>query len=106
MTEETFDEIAKKIDQLQELPSDISDVVEKKYTDITNDITKTTITRDEFAHFQLMVIRDTCQLRVRSTTLPPETVFKYIFFSITRVSGSHSRREVSLAMIKTTLLET
>ena len=95
MTEESFDEIAKKIDQLQELPSDISDVVEKKYTDITNDITKTTITRDEFAHFQLMVIRDTCQLRVRSTTLSPETVLK-IFSSVSRGSVGHIPEERSV----------
>ena len=66
VTEETFDLVAKKIERLQDLPKNLTEVVSRTYSDISKDITRTTITRDEFAQFQLMVARDTCKVRVRS----------------------------------------
>ena len=66
VTEETFDLVAKKIERLQDLPKNLTEVVSRTYSAISRDITRTTITRDEFAQFQLMVARDTCKVRVRS----------------------------------------
>ena len=69
VTEETLDLVAKKIERLQDLPKNLTEVVSRTYSDISKDITRTTITRDEFAQFQLMVARDTCRVRVRISIL-------------------------------------
>jgi len=63
VTEETFDIVAKKIERLQYLPKNLTEVVSKTYSDISKAISRTTITRDEFAQFQLTVARDTCKVR-------------------------------------------
>jgi len=63
VTEADFDIITKKIDQLEYLPQNLTDAVTNTYSDISKDIKKTTITKDEFASFQLSVVRDTSHLR-------------------------------------------
>jgi len=63
VTQATFDVISQKIKTLEGLPKNLSKAVSRTYHDITEDISQSTITKDEFASFQLLVARDTCHIR-------------------------------------------
>ena len=71
VTQATFDVISQKIKTLEGLPKNLSKAVSRTYHDITEDITQSTITKDEFASFQLLVARDTCHIRVSKKIILP-----------------------------------
>ena len=60
VTEEKFATVSKKVEKLQTLPLNISHHVNA----LTKDLTASTITRNEFAKFQLTVARDTALVKV------------------------------------------
>ena len=64
VSEETFDIVARQVEELSKLPESLNASVARTYTDITANINRMTITREEFAAFQLSVARDTCKTRV------------------------------------------
>ena len=64
VSEETFDLVARQVEELNKLPESLNASVAKTYTDITANLNRMTITREEFAAFQLSVARDTCKTRV------------------------------------------
>ena len=64
VSEETFDLVARQVEELSKLPESLNASVARTYTDITANLNRMTITREEFAAFQLSVARDTCKTRV------------------------------------------
>ena len=64
VSEESFEIVARQVDKLKDLPKSLNEKVEKSYTELSKGMSKDTITRDEFAEFQLSVARDTSHLRV------------------------------------------
>ena len=64
VSEETFDLVARQVEELSKLPESLNASVARTYTDITANINRMTITREEFSAFQLSVARDTCKTRV------------------------------------------
>eukprot|EP00092_Neocalanus_flemingeri_P028443 GFUD01030885.1.p1 GENE.GFUD01030885.1~~GFUD01030885.1.p1 ORF type:complete len:415 (+),score=118.63 GFUD01030885.1:158-1402(+) len=63
VTEETFEIVARQVDALKELPKSLNEIVDKSYSQLSQGMSQSTITRDEFAQFQLNVARDTSHLR-------------------------------------------
>lgn len=63
VSEEAFEIVARQVDKLKDLPTSLNEKVEKSYTELSKGMSKDTITRDEFAEFQLNVARDTSHLR-------------------------------------------
>lgn len=63
VTEETFEIVARQVDALKELPKSLNEIVDKSYSQLSQGMSQSTITRDEFAQFQLNVARDTSNLR-------------------------------------------
>merc|ERR1712241_148589 len=61
VSEETFDLVARQVEELSKLPESLKASVAQTYTNITANINS--ITREEFAAFQLSVARDTCKTR-------------------------------------------
>ena len=61
VTEEKFATVSQKVEKLQTLPLNISHHVNA----LTKDLTASTITRNEFAKFQLTVARDTARVKVK-----------------------------------------
>jgi len=63
VSEETFDLVARQVEELNKLPESLNASVAQTYTAITANLNRMTITREEFAAFQLSVARDTCKTR-------------------------------------------
>jgi len=63
VTEDSFDIVARQVDALKDLPKTLTAIVDKSYSELSQGMSQATITRDEFAQFQLSVARDTSQLR-------------------------------------------
>ena len=61
LTEESFEEISRKVQKLQDLPNSIMESVNK----IKLDLPKTAITKEEFSSFQLAVVRDLATVKVK-----------------------------------------
>ena len=61
LTEESFEEISRKVQKLQDLPNSIMESVNK----IKLDLPKTAITKEEFSSFQLRVARDLATVKVK-----------------------------------------
>ena len=64
VTEDTFDLVARQVVELRKLPESLNASVARTYSDMTANLNRMTITRQEFASFQLSVARDTCRTRV------------------------------------------
>ena len=64
VSEETFDLVARQVEELNKLPESLNASVAQTYTDIKANMARMTITREEFSAFQLSVARDTCKTRV------------------------------------------
>ena len=62
VTEEKFATVSKQVEKLQTLPLNIS----RHVNALSEDLTASTITRNEFAKFQLTVARDTARVKVKS----------------------------------------
>ena len=65
VTEAAFDILARKLDKLESLPRNLSEAVSKTFSNMSEDLSRSTITKNEFASFQLVVARDTSHIRVR-----------------------------------------
>ena len=79
----------------------------KKITQtLAEDIAKSTITKDEFASFQLLVARDTCHVRVSQILLFLDWIKRHLYCSTRNDSGSFFREEVSTTTPGTILPET
>ena len=65
VTEEKFATVSKQVEKLQTLPLNIS----RHVNAISEDLSASTITRNEFAKFQLTVARDTARVKVCMTSL-------------------------------------
>jgi len=63
VSEETFDLVARQVEELNKLPESLNASVAQTYTDIKANMARMTITREEFSAFQLSVARDTCKTR-------------------------------------------
>jgi len=63
VSEEAFEVVAREIEALKDLPSTLNAKVEDTYSKLSKGMSTETITRDEFAQFQLNVARDTSHLR-------------------------------------------
>ena len=64
VSEEAFKVVAGEVESLKEFPEKLNAKVEKTFSKLSEGKTEQTITRDEFAQFQLLVARDTSHLRV------------------------------------------
>ena len=60
LTEESFEEISRKVQKLQDLPNSLMESVNR----IKLDLPKTAITKKEFSSFQLAVARDLATVKV------------------------------------------
>merc|ERR1711997_1049601 len=67
VSEETFDLVARQVEELNKLPESLNASVAQTYTDIKANMARMTITREEFSAFQLSVARDTCKTRFNAT---------------------------------------
>ena len=106
VTEADFDMITRKIDKLEYLPQNLTDAVTNTYSDISEDIIKSTISKEEFASFQLSVVRDTSHLRVSFYQLRIKSSKSLSYFSIKRENGLSSNKGDNLVIQKTILPET
>ena len=64
VSEESFEVVARDVEKLKKLPETLTSQMDQSYSKLSKGMSKSTITRDEFARFQLSVARDTSQLRV------------------------------------------
>ena len=64
VSEEAFKVVAGEVESLKEFPEKLNAKVEKTFSKLSEGKTEQTITRDEFAQFQLLLARDTSHLRV------------------------------------------
>ena len=106
VTEADFDMITRKIDKLEYLPQNLTDAVTNTYSDISEDIIKSTISKEEFASFQLSVVRDTSHLRVSFHNVRIKSSKYFSYFSIKRENGLSSNKGDNLVIQKTILPET
>ena len=88
VTEESFEEVSKKVQQLQDLPKNLMQSV----NEIKLDLPKTAIMKKEFSSFQLRVARDLAKVKVKLSTHKQKKYFlflsnKYYYFSSARASG-------------------
>merc|ERR1719153_782506 len=63
VSEEAFEVVAREVESLKEFPEKLNAKVEQTYSKLSEGKTEQTITRNEFAQFQLIVARDTSHLR-------------------------------------------
>jgi len=63
VSEESFEAVARDVEKLKKLPETLTSQIDQSYSKLSKGTSKSTITRDEFARFQLSVARDTSQLR-------------------------------------------
>jgi len=63
VSEESFEVVARDVEKLKKLPETLTSQIDQSYSKLSKGTSKSTITRDEFARFQLSVARDTSQLR-------------------------------------------
>jgi len=61
--EEDFDIVARQVEKLKDLPKSLNEIVDKSYSKMSQGMSKSGISREEFAQFQLNVARDTSHLR-------------------------------------------
>ena len=64
VSEESFEVVARQVEALKGLPESLNAKVDQTYSKLSKGMGMSTITRDEFAKFQLNVARDTSHLRV------------------------------------------
>ena len=64
VSEEAFEAMAREVESLKQFPDKLNAKVEQTYSKLSEGKREKTITRDEFAQFQLIVARDTSHLRV------------------------------------------
>ena len=88
VTEESFEEVSKKVQQLQDLPKNLMQSV----NEIKLDLPKTAIMKKEFSSFQLRVARDLAKVKVKVASYKQKKYFlflsnKYYYFSSARASG-------------------
>ena len=84
VTEESFEEVSKKVQQLQDLPKNLMQSV----NEIKLDLPKTAIMKKEFSSFQLRVARDLAKVKVKSSTYKQR---KYFLFHINNTSVRRGR---------------
>ena len=98
-----------KQDILDKLESKVKREQRRVSQTFSEDIANSTITKDEFASFQLLVARDTCHIRVSRISLFTfyrKLKKKHFCFSIRKDSGLFSRKEDSTIIPKIILPET
>ena len=64
VSEEAFNKVARKVQELSQLPSSLNKSVSQSLRNMTADLDKMTISKAEFASLQLSVARDTSRSRV------------------------------------------
>ena len=69
VSEEAFNKVVREIQELSKLPTSLNNSVSKTFKDMTADLDRMTISKEEFASFQLSVARDTCRSRVSITRI-------------------------------------
>ena len=65
VTEDAIEELARQVQDLDNLPQSINASMSQSLSNMTADLSSRTISRQEFYAFQLSVARDTCKSRVR-----------------------------------------
>ena len=87
VTEESFEEVSRKVQQLQDLPKNLMQSV----NEIKLDLPKTAIMKKEFSSFQLRVARDLAKVKVKLSTYKQTKYFLFLsykyYFSSARASG-------------------
>ena len=87
VTEESFEEVSRKVQQLQDLPKNLMQSV----NEIKLDLPKTAIMKKEFSSFQLRVARDLAKVKVKLASYKQRKYFLFLshkyYFSSARASG-------------------
>ena len=92
VTEEKFATVSKQVEKLQTLPLNIS----RHVNALSEDLSASTITRNEFAKFQLTVARDTARVKVCHHCDILQTIFHIVRHLVSGGSLGHLPEERSV----------